>query len=72
MTDKPQYTDGEHYYLSTGCFHGQHSYCNAMTGMQGAKRPAQCKFCDAKCICQCHYRAALAEVLAAREAGTGE
>lgn len=49
MTDQP-----DHIYLSTGCLHGQHGYCKAMTGMQGAKRPARCKFCDAACQCPCH------------------
>lgn len=40
--------------MSTACLHGEHSYCNSMTGYQGVKRPAQCKFCDARCICDCH------------------
>jgi hypothetical protein len=43
-----------HVYLSTGCLHGEHDYCAAMTGMQGAKRPATCKFCQAPCQCGCH------------------
>lgn len=43
-----------HEYLSTGCLHGRHDYCAAMTGWQGEKRPAQCKFCDARCVCDCH------------------
>lgn len=43
-----------HDYLSTACFHGKHDYCNSMVGYQGIKRPAQCKFCDARCICTCH------------------
>ncbi len=59
MKDSVEMVDGEHYYLSTGCLHGQHSYCNAMTGMQGVKRAARCKFCDAKCICPCHHEAAV-------------
>lgn len=45
---------GGHEYLSTGCFHGEHGYCQAMTGLAGAKRPARCKFCDAPCVCPCH------------------
>lgn len=45
---------GQHVYLSTGCFHGDHDYCKAMTGLNGAKRPASCKKCGAKCICGCH------------------
>lgn len=44
----------EHDYLSTACLHDEHQYCAAMTGYQGAKRPAQCKFCEARCVCPCH------------------
>lgn len=45
----------EHRYLSTACLHGQHDHCLAMVGFAGAKRPAQCKFCEARCVCpQCH------------------
>ena len=43
-----------HTYLSTGCLHGHHDYCQAMTGHAGAKRPGQCKFCAAPCLCSCH------------------
>jgi hypothetical protein len=43
-----------HQYLSTGCFHGDHDYCKSMTGLNGAKRPGECKKCGAKCICSCH------------------
>lgn len=46
----------EHTYLSTACYHGDHDYCNSMTGYNGAKRPGQCKFCEAKCVCTCHHR----------------
>lgn len=46
--------DGVHHYLSTGCLHGNHGYCQGMTGMNGAKRPASCKFCGAPCQCPCH------------------
>lgn len=46
---------GIHVYLSTGCLHGEHGYCAAMTGWQGAKRPAECKFCSSRCVCRrCH------------------
>lgn len=76
MIDAPTHMNGEHYYLSTACFHGLHSYCEAMTGMQGIKRPAQCKFCPAGCVCQCHRIAALTAQLTERlrvdEANTGE
>ncbi len=45
-----------HRYLSTACLHGRHDYCASMTGLQGAKRPATCKWCDARCICACHMQ----------------
>ncbi len=43
-----------HIYLSTGCLHDHHDHCRAAVGVAGAKRPATCKFCDARCICPCH------------------
>ncbi len=43
-----------HYYLSTGCLHGEHDYCKSNTGSNGEKVPAQCKFCKAPCTCWCH------------------
>lgn len=43
-----------HQYLSTGCLHGEHAYCQGRTGQAGAKTPAQCKFCAEPCICTCH------------------
>ncbi|WP_097865874.1 hypothetical protein [Streptomyces sp. rh34] len=46
-----------HVYLSTGCLHGEHAYCQSMTGQQGEKRPGRCKFCDARCTCSCHGEA---------------
>jgi hypothetical protein len=46
--------DHPHRYLSTGCLHGQHAYCQGKTGRAGAKRPAECKFCAARCVCDCH------------------
>jgi hypothetical protein len=45
---------GTHVYLSTGCLHGDHGYCQGMTGLAGAKRPGECKHCGTKCICNCH------------------
>ncbi|MBB1252901.1 hypothetical protein H3146_05905 [Streptomyces sp. OF3] len=49
---------GRHVYLSTGCLHGRHDYCQAMTGANGQKRPGQCKFADehgcTPCVCPCH------------------
>lgn len=43
-----------HVYLSTACLHRRHAHCASMVGVQGQKRPAQCKFCEARCICHCH------------------
>jgi hypothetical protein len=43
-----------HHYLSTGCFHGDHDYCSNIDGRAGLKKPAQCKFCAAPCVCSCH------------------
>lgn len=51
--EKAQEPDS-HRYLSTGCLHGEHSYCQNSTGAAGAKVPAQCKFCAAPCTCSCH------------------
>ena len=46
--------DIEHVYLSTSCLHGECGYCKAESGMAGPKKPAQCKFCAAPCVCPCH------------------
>ncbi|MGW1412577.1 hypothetical protein [Streptomyces sp. NPDC002403] len=51
---KASSTADTHVYLSTGCLHGEHAYCQSMTGQQGEKRPGRCKFCDARCTCSCH------------------
>jgi len=56
VADRPP-ADG-HVYLSTGCRHGDHTYCQSMTGLNGQKRPGECKKCGAKCICGCHQDAA--------------
>jgi hypothetical protein len=45
---------GVHHYLSTGCLHGEHVYCQGKTGQAGVKVPAKCKFCEARCRCRCH------------------
>ena len=45
-----------HVYLSTSCLHNDHAYCQSMTGLNGAKRPGECKKCQAKCICGCHQQ----------------
>ena len=55
--DNPATSNDPHIYLSTGCYHGDHAYCQSMTGLAGAKRPASCKKCGAKCICPCHRSA---------------
>lgn len=52
-TDRANHPD-THRYLSTGCLHGEHAYCQANTGAAGTKTPAQCKFCTAPCVCDCH------------------
>lgn len=44
---------GAHVYLSTGCLHGDHAYCQSTVGAWH-KQPAQCKFCAAACTCSCH------------------
>lgn len=44
----------KHVYLSTGCLHDNHEYCQSMTGIQGSKRGGKCKHCDAQCVCTCH------------------
>lgn len=46
---------GRHVYLSTGCLHGDHGYCQALTGKIGLKAPASCKTCTVACICRCHH-----------------
>ncbi|WP_432008690.1 hypothetical protein [Streptomyces bacillaris] len=46
---------GIHHYLATSCLHGQHGYCQGNTGKVGAKKPAECKFCGARCTCPCHH-----------------
>lgn len=52
---EPQTPTPAHHYLSTGCFHGEHAYCQSSVRADGQpKFPGQCKFCDARCICVCH------------------
>lgn len=44
-----------HEYLSTSCLHTLHHYCKSTATETGAeKRPAECKFCKAPCVCWCH------------------
>lgn len=54
--NNPATSSDPHIYLSTGCYHGDHTYCQAMTGLNGAKRPGSCKFCHAACQCPCHQQ----------------
>ena len=52
----------DHHYLSTACLHASidpndelHDYCKSPQRHDGGnKKPAKCKFCDAKCKCFCH------------------
>lgn len=48
--------DGNHLYLSTACLHDAHDYCgsryNAYT--LEPKKPAECKYCESRCLCTCH------------------
>lgn len=46
-----------HVYLSTSCEHEEHGYCKNEKGQAGPKKPGECKFCGAKCICWCHQEA---------------
>jgi hypothetical protein len=51
-----KYTAGEHYYLSTSCFHGVHEHCRSAVNIYGnPKEPGTCKWCPAVCICRCHH-----------------
>lgn len=50
----PEALTGPHEYMSTGCLHGDHDYCNRPVGKSGKKKPAECKFCSSKCVCECH------------------
>lgn len=47
-----------HRYLSTSCHHSDHEYCQNDKGNNGAvswhKMPGECKFCSARCVCDCH------------------
>lgn len=52
----------DHHYMSTACLHALwdnrpelHNYCAGKTRIDGGKkRPAQCKWCAAGCVCNCH------------------
>jgi len=59
---------GQHRYLSTGCLHGEHGYCQSNTGSQGQKIPAQCKFCQAPCVCSCHLPGEVTEAVSGQTA----
>lgn len=47
-------SQASHVYLSTGCLHGDHGYCQSRTGLSGQKTPGVCKFCKSPCTCPCH------------------
>jgi hypothetical protein len=50
--------DGTHRYWSTHCRHGRHDACSATELAPGMPRkPAQCKTCQAPCVCPCHEEA---------------
>ena len=58
----------DHIYLSTSCLHGEHDYCKSAIVQElvphwadddseiltRRKRPSECKFCAAPCVCKCH------------------
>jgi hypothetical protein len=48
-----------HIYLSTGCLHGDHAYCQmeARRYDGSTKTAATCKFCASPCVCLCHPEA---------------
>lgn len=64
------YWRSKHYYISTGCLHGDHDYCTEpvvtrdgkwerlgpsySSDLGEPKQPATCKFCDVPCRCECH------------------
>jgi hypothetical protein len=57
LSPAPENSDA-HWYLSTGCLHGEHLYCSSTVTSDGAaKVPATCKFCGAACRCACHRAA---------------
>lgn len=56
MGDVLQIDSDDHVYLSTSCWHDEHTYCQSNTGLCGHKTPGQCKFCESACICTCHVK----------------
>lgn len=52
--EPPKEQPDGHVYLSTGCLHNEHTWCQSDTGSNGAKVPATCKFCATPCVCDCH------------------
>lgn len=48
-------TKEEHEYFSTACWHESHDDCRSTTAADGnPKERGTCKFCGAKCVCDCH------------------
>lgn len=50
------YSADPHIYLSTGCLHGDHAYCQVEARRYdgSTKTAATCKFCASPCVCPCH------------------
>lgn len=45
----------DHVYLSTACLHGHHAHCQCEVNLAGEpKEPGRCKWCESRCICECH------------------
>lgn len=46
-----------HVYLSTGCLHGDHDYCQTEARRYDGttKIAGTCKFCGEPCVCPCHH-----------------
>jgi hypothetical protein len=45
----------EHLYLSTACLHERHDQCGTAQHDRGEPGHPHCKFCDAECVCPCHW-----------------
>jgi len=47
--------ESEHDYLSTACFHELHEECGKQQHDRGDDGSPHCKWCDAECVCPCHW-----------------
>lgn len=58
LADSATSPDGEHLYLSTACYHGDcgpQGHCRSAVSHAGHEKvPGTCKFCPARCRCECH------------------